>query len=288
MKFINTIARAIAATLLCFAACTPASFAATKPISFPRGLALDSAGNLYVANSNANDILVYNCNYVQMTAKTITQGVVNPSAVAFDRYGNLWVANNGPSNGSPNGSVAEYIGGVQNTSATVTAAIAAPQAIAINGLNNLWVEDGLEYVTVYSPWYEFGPPTTLDRLISLTPPVYGLAVAGGNIAWGGPTTALNSAAPLLISGVQQGTSIGETGFAITSDASGNLYLGNLDNTITVVNSQGSRVIVTLDFVPFGLAVDTARGRIYASNYFNGISSYIAVYNMSGTLLHTIQ
>ena len=70
MKSANTFAR-IACTLLCVCAFTSASFAATKPLSYPRGLAVDGKGNLYVANSGGNDILVYNPNYVQVTAKTI-------------------------------------------------------------------------------------------------------------------------------------------------------------------------------------------------------------------------
>src|SRR5271163_1086204 len=112
MKSANfSLTRTVASTLLCLVALTSASFAAKKPISFPRGLAVDAKGNLYVANSGGNDILIYNDSYVQTTSKTITQGVSNPTGVAIDSQGNLWVSNYGTSNGGANGSISEYTNG---------------------------------------------------------------------------------------------------------------------------------------------------------------------------------
>ena len=72
---------------------TLTSFAATKPLNSPQGLAVDSKGNLYVANNAGNDILIYNPSYAQMTAKTISKGVASPSAFAIDASGNIWVGN---------------------------------------------------------------------------------------------------------------------------------------------------------------------------------------------------
>jgi hypothetical protein len=69
MKSRNIVFARIACTLLCLCAFASAGFAAPKPISYPRGLAVDAKGNLYVANSGGNDILVYNPSYSQMMAK---------------------------------------------------------------------------------------------------------------------------------------------------------------------------------------------------------------------------
>jgi hypothetical protein len=41
----------------------------------------------------------------------------------------------------------------------------------------------------------------------------------------------------------------------------------------------------LNFTPYGIAIDNARGRIYTSD---DVDSTIAVYSTSGTLLHVIQ
>ena len=69
-------------------------FAATTPaLEFPRGLAVDSKGNLYVANSGGNNILVYGSGYVLQKSKTITSGISTPWGVAFDPIGDLWPRN---------------------------------------------------------------------------------------------------------------------------------------------------------------------------------------------------
>src|SRR5579863_1313529 len=79
MKFIQSSrVRILASTLLCLFAFGSASFAGT--LSYPRGLAVDSKGNLYVANSGANNIVVYGPKYAQQTAKTITSNISNPTA----------------------------------------------------------------------------------------------------------------------------------------------------------------------------------------------------------------
>src|SRR5215469_1071894 len=67
-----------------FLFCGLCSYAATQPLSYPKGLAVDSKGNLYVANSGGNDILIYNSSYVQITSATITSNISNPTGVAFD------------------------------------------------------------------------------------------------------------------------------------------------------------------------------------------------------------
>ena len=46
MKSANNIARTIASTLLLVAAFATASLAVTKPLSYPKGLAVDAKGNL--------------------------------------------------------------------------------------------------------------------------------------------------------------------------------------------------------------------------------------------------
>src|SRR5579864_8083683 len=152
----------LASTLLCVAFAT-ASFAATKPISYPKGLAVDSKGNLYVANSGGNDILEYNANYQQMTTKTITSNISNPSAVAVDAQGNLWVANYGTSNGGTNGSIAEYTAGKQNTSATITSNILGPGALAVDGAGNVWVVNADSNISVYNPPAFYTTGSTLAR-----------------------------------------------------------------------------------------------------------------------------
>lgn len=68
----------------------------TTGLNWPRGMLVDSAGTLYVANANGNTITEYanggspGGNIVP--TRTIT-GLNGPFGIAFDASGNLWVAN---------------------------------------------------------------------------------------------------------------------------------------------------------------------------------------------------
>ena len=111
------------------------SFAATKPLNSPQGLALDSKGNLYVANNGGSQILIYGSAYAQMTAKTISKGVISPSSVVVDALGNILVAtlSGGP---SATGTVTEYSSTGVLTD-TFTDGIDYPYAIATDGIDPL-------------------------------------------------------------------------------------------------------------------------------------------------------
>lgn len=78
------------------------SLAAPVKLSSPLGLAVDSTGQLYVANFGGNNILVYNVSYGQVASKRITANISAPTGVAFEPTGNLRVANFG------NSTVTEY------------------------------------------------------------------------------------------------------------------------------------------------------------------------------------
>ncbi len=285
----SSLARTIASSVLCLFLAASASFAATKPpqpVNAPRGLALDVKGNLYVANSGGNNVLVYSPSYVQTTSKTITQGISNPTGVAFDGFGNLWVANYGTSNGGPTGSISEYTGGKQNTSASITYGILSPVALAIDGAGDLWVNNTYVNLIIYNPTSTFAPPSNPLTQISQSGAVYyGIAAGGGTVAWGGPQTTLVSLFEFLYWGSTGYSYYGNTGFSLANDASGNLYIGNLDKSVNVYGPQVNKVFTQLSFVPYGIAVDSTRGRVYFSNY-DGNS--IEVYSTAGALLKTIQ
>ncbi len=281
--------RSAAITILCVSTLAASSFAATKPLSYPYGLAVDAKGNLYVANNGSSEILVYNPNYEQVPSKTITSGIVGPTGVAFDPQGNLWVANYGASNGGDDGSVAEYVDGKEGL--TITNAILGPEAISVDALGNIWVENDFTNVTVYGQlgiYPNNDAPTTLLQAYTPSTPIYGIATSGNIFAWGS-NAAVNFAAEtfLLLSGQYAGWYIDGQTFSLAADAHGNFYEANFSGQVTV-STPGSGItssFATLSFTPNGIAVDSVRGRVYFSNY-NGNS--ISVYNTSGELLKVIQ
>jgi sugar lactone lactonase YvrE len=289
MKRTNSSFRTIAFTLLCLVAFGSTSFAAkTNPLNYPRGLAVDSQGNLWVANSGDNNVIVFNDKYKQETADTVTQGISNPTGVAIDAQGNLWVANYGTSNGGATGSVSEYTAGKQNTAASIVNGIQGPNAIAVDGLGNVWVENDYLNVTVYAPSYVYGQPYSLVRTLTPTYTMYGITVSDGAFSWGSNGSVWQIAAtPALVSGAISGYYYGDdTGVALASDASGNVYMGNVDGSVYIASPMGYEYpFLQLPFTPEGIAIDSVRGRVYISNYN---SNQILVYSTAGALLKTIE
>ncbi|MGA8490065.1 MAG: hypothetical protein WB711_06565 [Terriglobales bacterium] len=173
-------AKLVAATALALIVSIGQASAATLPLNAPRGLAVDAHGNLYVANQNANDVLVYSPEYVQETAKTITQGISLPTDVTFDSRNNIYVTNGGSN------SVTEYLPNrTQYSMGTITNGINNPWAIAIDPIGNVYVSNNFATVTIYSlvdPNNEFGR----QEVASYTTPfqLYGIAAHGSSFAWG--------------------------------------------------------------------------------------------------------
>ena len=274
----SNVTRIAAVAMLCLITLVSSSMAATKhPLNYPYGLAVDAKGNLYVANTNGNEVLVYGANHVQASGKTVTQGVSTPNAVAFDPNGNLWVGN-----GSNPASITEYSPtGVQNTAATITQGITQPNAIAFDGLANLWVEDNYANLVMY-PQFQTQPLFSLPA----GAPITGLGFHQGFASVGGNSGTFVFETSYLINSKGVVGQIPPTCFAMAYNAAGYLYCGNEDRALVGIDSAYHvTVLAQLGFFPTGLAVDSTRGLIYVAN---GPSNQIAVYGTTGTLLATIK
>lgn len=284
MKSAKIFAR-IAASLLSLALLASASFAATNPLNYPLGLAVDSKGDLWVANQNGNNILAFSSAYALQKSKTITEGINSPTGVAFDPLGNLWVANHNAS------SITEYAGAGHNESAVITSAVSFPTAIAVDGLGNVWIVNSNQYVEVYAPSQLYGPPNDNIRSLYPGPAFYGIAVSDGEFVWGdGTDLSFAPAIAALDAGSLAGIAIGGSNTAtyVASAANGNIYFTTTGNAVNYsVPAVGGAVtpLIQLSFAPGGLAVDSVHGRIYISN---PNSNSIAVYSLTGTLLNTIE
>jgi DNA-binding beta-propeller fold protein YncE len=278
----SKFAKGLAAAVLAFGLGVSA-IAATNPLNAPRGLAVDSKGILWVANSGDNNVIAFNPNYKQVAADTITAGISNPTGVAFDPNGNLWVANYGGG-----GSVTEYTAGVQQTGNTITSNILAPGAIAIDGLGDIWVQNDGINVTLYANYYNLSP----QYVRTYNPPglvfVYGLAAYGPWIAFGSPQgLEFLPIADYFLAGDGPGADSNYQAYSLAMDSQNNLYMGLLNNTVVVggVASYNFKTFASLSFTPAGIAIDNARGRVYVSN-MNG--NQILVFSTTGAILHTIE
>jgi hypothetical protein len=282
MKMVRQVLLAVSLVL-----CASPSFAVHN-LKQPAGLAVDSAGNLYVANYGLNEILIYSPNYVQLVSRTITANIAGPQDVAFDPYGNLWVANfTGNANGS-SGYITEYTAGVQNTSATINNGIVGPLYLSFDGLDNLWVLNNGMNITIYDPTYPFDPPSNLVRTIDTNVKVF--KVSAGAIVSGTRNKTEIDSSSLVLQGaaaIGSGASIPNTGStAFASDSSGKTFLCDPSGNVTFIDGSGNHYpFVSLGFAARGMAVDNRNKRLYASNESG---QEIVVYSTTtGELLETI-
>ncbi|HTS36293.1 MAG TPA: hypothetical protein VMH04_11505 [Candidatus Solibacter sp.] len=285
MKGIISRGTAVALSVLAATVFSLAQTSVANPLNAPRGLALAANGNLYVANSGGNNVLVFNPNYALVSSRTITAGISKPTAVVFDSAGNLFVANIGTE------SITEYSSaGVQNTAATITAAINTPEALAIDPMNNLYVNNGFGYVSVYaSNLYPGGGVPPYAQMFTPNVQIYGIATHGQFFAWGGVSLATVEYTDEVLGSGLEAAWVGTDaeGLALAFDATGNLYVANADATVSFINfANGSQAPFTvLPFVAEGIAVDSKRSRVYFSSQSGNA---IAVYSTAGALLKTIQ
>ncbi len=151
----------------------------TNGVDQPEGLAVDSRGTLYVANSLGNDVTEYRPG--QGTPfRTISNGIRDPSAIAVDADGTLYVGNRNL--GQQEVFVTEYPRGSLTPSLTITFPkhnLPHLSGLAVDGTFNLYVLTilGTASVTKFPPGSTQGADLGLQGLGTFAD---GLALDGAN------------------------------------------------------------------------------------------------------------
>jgi len=254
-------------------------------LNTPRYSAFDSAGNLWVADSNNNRVLKYAAPITTGEAATVVIGQGSfttgtsgttattlhlPAGISFDSAGNLWVAD------QVNNRVLEYAAPITtgeaasvvigqgtfttSTASTTSTTLSGPGGISFDSAGNLWVGDGsnnrvLEYA---------GPITTGEAAtVVIGQSTFTTGTSG--------TTATTLFSP----------------FAISFDSAGNLWAAEAGNSrvlkyaapittgeaATVVIGQGTFTTGTFGTTattlqnPFAISFDSA-GNLWAADTNN--------------------
>jgi hypothetical protein len=252
-------------------------------ISVPRGMAIDQAGDIWIANAGTNSLTELSPLGVEKSPSGGYKpaGLDSPEALFFDTSGNLWVTNF-------SGNTVEAInssGGVA-VPAFGNSSFAHPTGIATDSFNQLWVPNsGQEYVTV----------GTTAGALSFTVNSFGIANPTNVVADTTPTPNLiwvsnsgtGGVSRISVSsagsaGVTAGTSASGGGQSnqqgITLDMNGDVWVANEDaSNGSVTKITGSTATVALGPLavgginstsqPWGITTDTANN-VWVNNFNN--------------------
>jgi predicted outer membrane repeat protein len=247
---------------------TPAALG--SGFSRPYGVAVDGAGNVYVADTYNSAVkeIPYSSG-VYGTPVTLGSGFSRPYGVAVDGAGNVYVAD------TYNSAVKEipYSGGVYVTPVTMGSGFSNPSSVAVDGAGNVYVADTYNSAVKEIPYSGgvYGTPVTLGGGFN-TP--QGVAVDGaGNVyvADSGnrvvkeiPYSSGYSGTPVTL-----GSSFSEP-VGVAVDGAGNVYVA--DYVVSAVDKipysggvYGTLVTLGSGFSnPFSVALDGA-GNVYVAD-----------------------
>jgi polygalacturonase/sugar lactone lactonase YvrE len=226
----------------------------------PNALAVDNAGNVYVADSISKSVLKYTKSATTngtSAVGTVLQSFMNPTAIAADTLGDVFVAD------AATGLISE-ITATGNTK-TLATIFGSPDGLAVDSLNNLYVSDSSAKTVT-----EIGSNLLAVRTIAntvLKGPA-GLAVDGsGNVFVADPsagTVYRYDAATLSRTTASTAATSPE---AVAVDAAGNLLIADAgSNQILAVpaNAANAPFSVASAIPGNALALDSA-GNVYTAS-----------------------
>jgi sugar lactone lactonase YvrE len=237
----------------------------------PSGVAVDSAGNLYVADTVNHRVLKLAAGSSTQTVLPLT-GLINPSGVAVDSAGNLYVAD------WPNNRVVKLAAGSSTQTVLPFTGLNAPEGVAVDAAGNLYVTDsrnnrGLELAAGSSS-------QTVLPFTGLGDPGGAAVDAAGNLY---VTDHHNDRVLKLAPGSGTQTVLPFTGLNgpidVAVDTAGNLYVADNGNSRVVKLAAGSATQTVLPLTgvngPVGVAVDAA-GNLYVTDNANNRVVKLAV------------
>ena len=243
-----------------YSAVNPITTLVSTGLNRPYGVAVDNAGNVYIADAANGAVKEYvaSTGVVQTLASTAPSF---PRDVAVDSVGNVYIAD------TQNNAVDEYVAATGTLTTLVSTGLHSPLGVAVDSAGNVYIADTndgavKEYVAAT------GTVTTIAS--GLGAPA-GVAVdSAGNIYIVDALTTLKE----YVAATGTVTTLVSTGldqpYGLAVDSSGNVYITDeLNGTVKEYVAATGTVQTLASRVrsPFGVAVDNA-GNVYFSDTTN--------------------
>lgn len=245
-----------------YVAAIPLTTLVPSGLNQPGGLAVDRAGNVYIADTYNNAIEEWSA-ASGMMATLVSTGLAHPTSVAVDPAGNVYISD------SQNNAVKEWVA-ASNTVVTLvsSADVARPGQIALDGAGNVYIADTGD--SAVKEWVAASNHVITLVSTGLYLP-QGLAVdAAGNVYFA--NTQLNMVEEwLAASGTIITNAFVNLPGDLAVDPSGNVYVVDSGSLVVRELSAATGTFTTVYSAnlsyPSGLAVDTS-GNVYVDDSVN--------------------
>jgi len=245
------------------AAPLPATTLASSGLHAPTGVAVDGAGNVYIADNDNNTIRKWTRANNSVTT-VISTGLSSPAAVAVDGAGNIYIAN------TYSNVITMWTASNNTVSTLISSGLNLPFGVAVDGAGNVYIADTLN--SVIKEWTAAG--NTVSTLVSngLNHP-FDVAVDGaGNVYiadYGNNAIKKWSTVSNIVTTVASNGLSSPAGVAV--DGAGNVYIADSGNNAIKKWTAASNTVTTLVSsglsYPFNVAVDGA-GNVYIADTLN--------------------
>jgi sugar lactone lactonase YvrE len=246
----------------------------------PAGIAVDESGNVYIADTNNNQIVKISADGTAsvLTLTGLTTALNTPIGIAVDESGTLYIADNG------NSRIVQVIGTAATVVAMGSVTLSSPQGVAIDASGNLFIADATNNSIVELPAGGTAAIFAITGLVTGLNAPMGLAVdVTGNLYIADSVN--NRIVAVTPSGVGSVVSITglsptlSTPHGVAIERHGSMYIADTgNNRIVIVTPAGfgspvSTGIVTLN-QPEGVAVNIF-GTVYVADTTNNQSVSVA-------------
>ncbi len=243
-----------------YVAANPLTTLVASGLNYPIGLAVDGAGNVYIADYGDNTIEEWNAT-TQLATTVVSSGLNSPTGIAVDKAGNLYIADSGDN------AIKEW-NAANGLTTLVASGLDSPFGVAVDGAGNVYFAD-----TGNNALKEWNAATQQVAVLAsgLNQPT-GVAVDGaGNVyiatsngslsnctieEWNAATLQVT---PLVSSGL-------DLSFGLAVDGAGNLYIADTYGGAIKEWNAATQQLATLvsgQSLPYGVAVDAA-GDVYTA------------------------